>query len=72
MEISWKDVLNPNHNWYGTIYKFFELAVVPSGYPYFEWNGIVFKVVNEDEKGFLLPSNKHTFIQTEYTYESIF
>jgi hypothetical protein len=47
-KLSWRDVLDSNHNWHGDIYKFFKV-VNQTGYKYFSWNGWVYKVV---ENGF--------------------
>lgn len=37
------NVLNPNFKWHGTIDKFFNV-VIQTGYPFFSWNGRVYKV----------------------------
>ena len=45
-ELTWENVLASSHSKSGTyLHKFFEEIVIPSGYPYFAWNGVVFKVV---------------------------
>ena len=43
-------ILNPNFKWHGDLYKFFKL-VVDTGYPYFSWNGWIYKV-NDYQEGY--------------------
>lgn len=43
-------ILNPNYSWHGHIDNFFEI-VKTTGYPYFSWNGEVYKV-NDYQEGY--------------------
>lgn len=40
------NVLSPNFKHFGHIDTFFEVAVLPSGYPFFQWNGRVYEVIH--------------------------
>lgn len=39
------NILNPNFKWHGEINKFFEIVKL-TGYPFFTWNGRVYKVLD--------------------------
>lgn len=41
-------ILNPNYGFHKNIEDFFELVKV-SGYPYFAWDGVIYKVSNYQE-----------------------
>jgi hypothetical protein len=40
------NILSPSFKWHGHIDKFFNI-VCTTGYPFFEWNGKVYKVEND-------------------------
>lgn len=48
MKPTWKNTLNSDHKLHGHIYDFVTKAVIPSGYQYFTWNGIVYKTNSEN------------------------
>lgn len=43
-------ILNPNYSWYKSIEDFFDI-VKKTGYPYFAWQGEVYKV-NDYQEGY--------------------
>jgi hypothetical protein len=45
-----ENILSPNFAWHGTVDNFFRV-VKASGYPFFSWNGRVYKV-NDDKLGY--------------------
>lgn len=45
-----ESILNSNYTWHGDIDKFFK-KVKATGYPYFLWNGAIYKV-NDYQEGY--------------------
>lgn len=64
---TWKKVLFSGNKFHGTIIDFYRKAVEPSGYPYFEWNGIIYKVVTNEK----IDDENIKFYQTDYFEDDI-
>lgn len=41
MKLTWKEVFNTRHLWYGHIEEAMN-AASRAGYPYFNWNGVIY------------------------------
>lgn len=63
---TWKQVLNPNFDWHGDIDSFFDNCVRKTGYPYFMWNGRIYRV----DKSSMFPST-WGYVETEWTQDSV-
>lgn len=48
MKPTWRNTLNSDHKHHGHIYTFVTNVVIPSGYKYFTWNGIVYETNSEN------------------------
>lgn len=64
---TWKKVLFSGNKFHGTIVNFYNKAVAPSGYPFFEWNGIIYKVVTNEK----IEDKNIKFYQTDFFEDDI-
>lgn len=53
------DEIIRSYNNFGDINEFFEKIVKPSGYPFFEWNGVIYKV------------HKRPYTKIEFTLQEV-
>ncbi|UGO50911.1 hypothetical protein PQE70_gp058 [Bacillus phage vB_BanS_Nate] len=64
---TWKKVLFSGNKFHGNIVSFYFKVVEPSGYPYFEWNGIIYKVITDEN----IKDRNIKYYQTDYFEDDI-